>query len=1691
MKKNHLLLLLFFTINCFSQFSKTHYIPPVSNSDVLEPQGQYMYISTPNTTPVSFQIIAIGGATTTGTVSRDTPYVFDIGFGADTQFLINSSDANTVKNNKGYIVEAADMVYVSVRFTTTQQNYHAGGVVSKGLAALGTRFRIGAFTNKQISNTLSDNYYTFATILATENNTVISFADIKPGVSLVNNAAAGNTPANITLNAGESYAIAVQGQPSANADGLIGALITATKPIAVNCGSIAGSNGSTSNLDMGLDQIVSAERTGKEYIFIKGNGLDVVERPTIVIDKDNTTISLNGVPFTTLNAGQYLSLDGTSFSANNNLYVSTNENVFAYQGLGGSDSQANQNMHFLPPLNCQTPKVINNIPLINEVGGDSSYTATVNLVTETGAILTFIINGVNYTSTTLPSGIVLNGPFSVTGNTNFVTYTLENLTGNVSVFSTKQLYLSCFGSSGAATYGGFYSGFTYNPEVIFNTLNVTQTSCIPNVDLTINSISNFDTYQWFYNGAVVATNTLTYTPTLPGYYKVIASLTGCGLPLASDLIPVSNCADDTDNDGINDNIDLDIDNDGIINCTESYGNQTINLSNTATGTIAVGSYSNSFMGAITTAGTATPSATPFVGASDGSFVSEVPMGKSNKVTYTMNFAQPISLALEYVATANSTDLLNSDSQYKITCQPEKTLTVLNPSNQLLIDTNYDGIYESGVTKFSSFDVRFRLNSTTPLAAGTGTFKFFSDLTNSISFTQENLSESSLSRATLKVYAVCVPKDSDGDGIPDQLDIDSDNDGILDYTEAQGAATPFIALSHVDANNDGIDDAFGTGITPADTDNDGIVDYLDLDSDNDGIYDLTESGSNAADTNLNGIIDGTSFGTNGLATSVQTSPNNGVLNYTVADTDADGIINSVELDSDNDGCNDVLEAGFTDANGDGMLGAIAPPIVNINGVVTSGSGYTTPNGNYNIPTPITITTQPIDVTICELQNTSFTVVTSTPTTSYQWQVSTDNGVTWTNVTNNVTYSGATTITLSLTGVSPTMSGYKYRVYLNRTGNICGVYSAEAILTTYALPVITTPITLVQCDDDTDGISTFNLTVKNSFISSNYTNETFTYYTNSTDANAGSGPSLITTPLTYTSGNTTVYARVENANGCYRVATMNLVVSVTQIPLTFHRTLTKCDDYIDASNNNYDGISTFDFTSVQNDIQALLPATATYVITYYKTEADALSEQNAISSITNYRNIGFPNTQQIWVRVDSNLDNACFGLGNYLTLVVEPTPVFHTVGTNNVIRQCDDDQDGIYNFNVTTLSSDILQGQTNISVSYYDTTGTLINPLPNPLPVNGTKTINVRLTNNPSTASDGPCYVEKTVQFIVEDLPEAFSVATMTECDDEVDPANQDGSFPFNTSTVQSTILGTQTGMNITYTLANGTVLTTLPNPFNSVTQDVVVKVENPVNTTCFATTTLHFVVHPLPRINLNTNHQDDEIVCTNLPTFTVTLNAEITDGTSTSNYTYQWYLNGTAITSATNYSITVNTAGTYTVDVTNSFGCKRTRSIIVTASDIAHIQNINVVDLVDNNTVEVIVNGTGNYVYALDESYDQYQTSNFFENVTIGFHTVYIKDLNGCGIAEQIISVLGAPKYFTPNGDGYNDYWNIKGINSTFYPNTIIYIFDRFGKLLKQISPLSPGWDGMYNSNLAPSDDYWFTAKFDDNRSAKGHFTLKR
>jgi gliding motility-associated-like protein len=1496
MKKTiHFILILFCTVNCFSQFSKTHYIPPLISVAGFA-ADQYIYISTPSLTNVNFKIIANGGSVVSGTVNSNSPYIFYIATGTNTQ-LFTPLTSTGIVSGRGYVIESEDLIYVSVRVNaalTNGGNYnHAGGLVSKGNSALGTIFRLGAMLNPLFDETLLN----FASIMATENGTKITISNIQSGTRLLDGTIISG-PIIVTLNKNESYVLALKnyndGNVLSNSAKMIGALVTSDKPVAVNSGSFGGSNssalGATQNgglaplgRDVGFDQIVSLEKTGKEYIFIKGLGTDELERVLLVAHYDNTEIFLNGssAPYKILNSGEYIAIDGSQFS-NESLYVKTSANVFAYQSIGGKTNPANQNLFFVPPINCATPNTVDNIPQIQSIG-NNTFNGFLNIVTETGA--TVLLNNSPITSI----------PVAIEGTAAFVRYSVSDLSGNISVKSTKQVYVSYFGTNGAATYGGYYSGFDLKPEIVSGKIVLTSSSCIPNVSLKINSLTSYDTFQWYKNDVIIPGETKNnFSPTEPGFYQVRGSISGCVSDVFSDRIPVSQCPINLDNDLANDNIDIDYDNDGLTNCTESYGDISLNLSNPNSGLVTTGTYSNSFLGTITN--TTPAAAVPFAGNTDGNFVTEVLAGKGFSVSYNLNFTKPINLSLEYVTTANTTDLLNSDSEYIINSDIDKTVTVLNPTNQLLIDTNYDGIYESGVTQFSSFEIRFRLNGNIPLQPGTGTFKFQSYQTQSLKITHKNLLDTAGNKSTFRLIATCVPKDTDGDGIPDQLDLDSDNDGIPDVIESQ---TKPIALSKTDTNLDGLDEIFNLSAAPIDTDNDGIPNFLDLESDNDGIYDLVESGSNVPDINKDGKIDTMTFGTNGLSDLLETNPDSGILNYTVLDSDNDGIKNYTEIDSDNDGCNDVMEAGFTDPDFDGQLGNL-PVAINSSGIVTSRiDGYTVPNGNYIIATPILITKQPDNQIACELQNATFNIESNAD--SFQWQVSTDKGNTWNALTDNSIYSGTNTMSLAIQKATPIMNGYYYRVLLNRNNNACGLTSTNTILTLLALPIVNSPITIVQCDDDTDGISNFNITEKNNYISANFANETFTYYTTLTGANTKDPVTLISNPLSFSSNSKSIWARVENSNGCFSIAQLNLVVSTTQINSNFKRLFNVCDDFIDVVNNDKDGIAAFDFSSVTNDIQAMLPSNTSYSIKYYADETDAFAETNVIANPSNYRNTT-PNQQEIWVRVDSDLDNACFGLGAYITLKVNPKP-----------------------------------------------------------------------------------------------------------------------------------------------------------------------------------------------EIDINSNQNSNKLVCSNLPTFFVKLDAGLIGDIPANTYTYVWSKDGSVIPGETSETLDVNEEGKYTVEVftKGENSCSRTRTISVTASDIAYLDSVDISDLSDYNTVKVNASGTGNYEYSIDEANGPFQESNFFENVAPGIHDLYIQDKNGCGTISKTVAVLGIPKFFTPNNDGYNDYWNIKGVNDTFNSGAKILIFDRFGKLLKQITASGNGWDGSYIGSPMPADDYWYTIKLEDGREVKGHFSLKR
>ena len=196
-------------------------------------------------------------------------------------------------------------------------------------------------------------------------------------------------------------------------------------------------------------------------------------------------------------------------------------------------------------------------------------------------------------------------------------------------------------------------------------------------------------------------------------------------------------------------------------------------------------------------------------------------------------------------------------------------------------------------------------------------------------------------------------------------------------------------------------------------------------------------------------------------------------------------------------------------------------------------------------------------------------------------------------------------------------------------------------------------------------------------------------------------------------------------------------------------------------------------------------------------------------------------------------------------------------------------------------------------------------------------------------------------------------------------------------------------------------------------------------------------------------------------------------------------------------ITVDQAGVYTLTATAQGGgisCQTARSVEVRISEPPAIADIHIEDLQVSNRVTIQTEAPGDYLYALDAG--SFQASPVFEEVAAGMHQVYVRDLQGCGQVTESFIVVGYLPYFSPNGDGVNDTWHIEGVEHLNDPQ--IFIFDRYGKLLKQIDQTSAGWDGTFNGKPLPATDYWFRITYLDPRGERvearylsTHFALKR
>ena len=240
-------------------------------------------------------------------------------------------------------------------------------------------------------------------------------------------------------------------------------------------------------------------------------------------------------------------------------------------------------------------------------------------------------------------------------------------------------------------------------------------------------------------------------------------------------------------------------------------------------------------------------------------------------------------------------------------------------------------------------------------------------------------------------------------------------------------------------------------------------------------------------------------------------------------------------------------------------------------------------------------------------------------------------------------------------------------------------------------------------------------------------------------------------------------------------------------------------------------------------------------------------------------------------------------------------------------------------------------------------------------------------------------------------------------------------------------------------------------------------------------------------------QDTYVLCSDIGSITLrTINSQ-------GNYTYSWAKDNQAISGNTS-EISVSEPGLYAVKAISDAGCESlSKTITVANSEIATItkDDILIIDDSDNNSIEIITKdlGIGDYEFAIDNQFGVYKKEGKFENITTGIHTLYIRDKAGCGIQQYQFSILKYTNFFTPNNDGKNDYWNIKGFNKDFYEVSDIYIYNRFGVLIYKINPESLGWNGTYEGKKMPTNSYWFKALLTDKNGLSieknGSFSLIR
>jgi len=705
---------------------------------------------------------------------------------------------------------------------------------------------------------------------------------------------------------------------------------------------------------------------------------------------------------------------------------------------------------------------------------------------------------------------------------------------------------------------------------------------------------------------------------------------------------------------------------------------------------------------------------------------------------------------------------------------------------------------------------------------------------------------------------------------------------------------------------------------------------------------------------------------------------------------------------------------------------------------------------------------------------------------------------------------------------------------RVENIAtGCYNVGSFQVLINIPlIVATPTPINECDDDAnpnDQFTNFDLTVRTIAPA----DHTLNYYPSL--GQAQSNTNEITTITNYT--NTapavqTLGVKITTPAGCVSYTTLNVRVLPIPEPLDPSAATPEMVLPAECENGTNSGQQILDLTLNEAYIKN---GETTLELHYFPTLTDLENNTNelltpnaALVGDTTLTGDPIDLVQYVYIAVSSPnytdyTGRDCFEIIKQ-GYIINPLPTVNTI-TYRLCETAPIDQTEV--FDLTTQTSDLLAGNattpsSTYSLSYYtDASLSAVSQITTPSAFTNTsdpQIIYVVATNNSTGCQSDVAQMT----LAVEEAAFATGPQIVSTCDDYDNP--YDGVYQLDLTSYADEILAGQNpaiflvsyytsqvdaiaGTNA-LSLAEAQLYTT-----DADVDTIWVKVENSSNTivpVCYAITTIEIDIERYPNPIIDTENGVNTI-CVNYENDQVIRPLTLESGiTNPLDYTFEWFEGTSTTVIGTDPNYIVNTAEasgatrSYTVKVTSisALGCSTTSEVFeviqsgpaVVATGTTGYTVTNAFS--DNQIITVTVEGYGTYQYSIDDG--PRQDSNIFENVSFGEHTIYVWDTEGgiaysCEVLEiNNVQIIDYPHYFTPNGDGIHDTWNIVGLSNQ--PTAKIYIFDRYGKLLKQISSTGDGWDGSYNGQPLPSTDYWFSVEYLEqnvSKEFKAHFSLKR